>query len=291
MSESLLPPENTEPFPLPPGTPPLPAEFQTQSPPNSNVEQTRANTPSQGDTSGFNEVAATDPTTPEGDNNDIEATEITDSTSVIAGIRRFIAERRLHRTSKKLRKATSSDYVIKEAPAGATVSRSFKSSPEREEVKPVRMVERITSLHRQGQVKRIRRKQVRLRQLNDNYQTKATPQETPIELMHFSSPDAKRREMKRQKIAKLDAPFESSLGSREHFDSIVNGRNRPYQRRAQLREIREARRIEKYIARREERLERGTQGETVPARRRQRKITKLETRQEKLRKKLRELRE
>lgn len=183
-----------------------------------------------------------------------EAAPIEENHQRFENVRRFITLVRLAWAEETLRDHEDHDRVIRhlpgdsslENPGGARQIRGFGTPTENNEDVPIRRSEKRTATHREKQVKKIRRNQIEMYRISQNYDS-TTNTDT-----------------------RYQAPERASRGLRK--------------------QIREDRRHEQKVVRHtnmlDDRLDRGSAGDTLPGRVRQRRINRARRRVSKLRAKL-----
>lgn len=250
-----------------------------------------------------------DATPPPIDRDPVATGAIEESVPALLGLRRFVVATRLAWTSETLQERVEHDHVITEAPEGARLIRGFKSAPEEPDVTPVTIVERITALHRQNQVRKRRAAGLERWRLNEVYGKRETLTDAddkyeaamriPILDAHKTKPDAiedaEEWQESRRKILEGDRAKTNDLGSEAHRARLApraagGQRMRPYQRSAELAAGRSEVKQVRVRGRHDRRLDRGTEGDTVPGKTREFFIKRAKTRQGKLAARLEELR-
>lgn len=203
----------------------------------------------------------------------------------ISSLRSVITEGRRARTTEKIADRKESDYVLRSSPTEVRRKRTFSSEVETSDVVPLSITEHLTSHHRQRQVKKLRRAENEKARINTVY-GETTPE--PARLPTSSSIDAQRWEKNRQTMAKADRGRSHDLGSPEHktrlFGSSETRRSR-MKRRHRVAELSAAASdvsADRKTERTNRRLDKGAEGETVPAVARRALIERAEARKRKL---------
>lgn len=208
-----------------------------------------------------------------------------EASTAMRGLRRFMLFTKLAWHEETLSTQMAHDKVIKSAPEGAQMERTFGSDPDPEDTVPTTMIQRINSVHRQNQARKIRELEVRIDDTVHNNET-PTEQDTTSASPRSLDPKTQRWEAKVAKQAKKDAPKTHDLGSQTQKDRLFGPNRKKTLFRLRGDELKDASRytkLEGVVSRKQNRLDRAKTGDTFFGHIRARKIAKTEDRLARLR--------
>lgn len=221
--------------------------------------------------------------------------EMEEHIPALLGLRRFIVATRLAFTEETLSGRERTHRIITAAPEKAQVIRGFNTPAETSDQVTTNPVERLTALHRESQVKKIRKAECEKIRLRKVYGVQVPFEESEFQASNSGSIDSIRWEKSRKKIMKNDRGKEHDLGSESHKQRLFGSRSertpmRHSQRRAELSGAASYKTAERIIATRNRRLDKGSKGETIPSKIRKNSINRATRREERLSTRLVELR-
>lgn len=213
--------------------------------------------------------------------------QISEGATVLSGLRQRLLEFRLARSEKKLDELEQDDFVIRSAAADARNIRGFGSEPESPDVTPISRTQKRAARHREKQVEKIRRNQRIAHQVTETHHEDGPillpppPTEGLAEGYQQSSGgrDAARWSKNLQKQLRKDAGHVPSFS--------VSDRAPKSRRKAILKQQNELTDARASMQLLHDRLDRGAEGETMPARLRQKRIERTEKKRDKLERKVR----
>ena len=223
---------------------------------------------------------------------EIPPIDVKEHVPAILGLRRFIVATRMAWTRETIEDLERTDGVIKSAPKGARIIRGFKTPAEEIENTPITPLERITAYFREHQTRKITKARVNKWRIDQVHYEKSKPESASGERT-----DKARWESRRKIIIADDKSKSHDLGSEAHKQRLVGSFTerrapmRSYQRTAEIRAAVADKKADKTIDNNNKRLDRGMRGRTLHGEIRQQLISRAKLKEQRLGRKLEELRQ
>lgn len=216
----------------------------------------------------------------------LQQTDVQNSEVAMRSLRRFITHARLAWNEQTLEDLTAHDTIVTQAPVGAQQIRGFGSTPQEHATIAKSPTEKIAALHREGQVRKVRKSQIEKFRISQVHTTQVPANEDIPSTLSAQRPmrtrtsvDARKWDQRRASLNDADRGRAASFDTSMHMKASTR-------RAVKKAEIRHTSRTV-HIASKVHRLEKGARGESVPGKVRSWRINRVGKKIEKLQQRLR----